>query len=114
MHRRHTMFTVAETVILVIAMSTLSWAFGWWSRGQVEAHEQWRITPITVGEPEPPLAVTVRVGDTLWGIAREFYPSDRYDTRHVVEVIRRMNPELDPGRLQPDVDIVYLPRPKDL
>lgn len=41
---------------------------------------------------------TVGPGDTLWHIARDKYPD--MDPRRMVYEIRKLNPEVDPGRLQ--------------
>lgn len=57
-----------------------------------------RDTPIVFG-PEPiPVATTVAPGDTLWGIAKEYYPNEH--TGEVVHEIRKLNPGLDPGNLR--------------
>lgn len=39
----------------------------------------------------------VERGDTLWALARAFYPME--DPRRIVWAIRMMNPELNPGAL---------------
>ena len=60
-----------------------------------------------VGEPPTLLAVTVAPGDTLWGIAKRYYPGEH--TGKKVFEIRQLNPELDPGRLMPG-QTVWLPQ----
>jgi LysM repeat protein len=56
--------------------------------------------PIVVveGDKQPLEAVMVAPGDTLWGLAKEFYPDQH--TGKVVEAIRELNPGIDPGKLQ--------------
>ena len=61
----------------------------------------------TVGEPPTPLAVTVAPGDTLWGIAKRYYPGEH--TGKKVFEIQQLNPGLDPGRLMPG-QTVWLPQ----
>ena len=61
----------------------------------------------TVGEPPTPLAVTVVPGDTLWGIAKRYYPGEHTGQR--VFEIQQLNPGLDPGRLMPG-QTVWLPQ----
>jgi len=100
--RKPVMFTTAEVLVLILAFSALAVAAGW------QAQER-----ACVCHPQPPATHVVRDGDTLWSIARQHYPRDRYDTRHVVEVIRSANPDVDPGRLQQGSTIV-LPRFEDL
>lgn len=102
---REFMFT-AGIVLLAVLLVLL----GWWARGEVDAYHAWLREPIVEGEAPPPLSVDVRPGDTLWSIALEFYDPARYHTGRVVDTIRRMNPELDPGNLRPGRDVVYLPR----
>lgn len=54
-----------------------------------------------VSEPAPPPCGdywVVTPGDTLWAIARRCYPGEH--TGRMVHEIRRLNPGLDPGRLQ--------------
>lgn len=49
--------------------------------------------------PDPiPVATSVAKGDTLWSIAKEFYPNEH--TGEVVHEIRKLNPGLDPGNLR--------------
>lgn len=60
-----------------------------------------------VGDVPPPAAVTVCPGDTLWSIAKEFYPD--VHTGKAVEAIRELNPGIDPGRLQVG-QTIFLPR----
>ena|SRR5690606_38229190 len=111
MRVREMLVTVVYYVV-VWGVAALLVVAGWWARGYVEAHRQWATTvPIVVGRPQPPLSVDVRPGDTLWGIAREFYPD--HHTGRVVHAIRELNPHLDPGRLQVG-DMVRLPRLEDL
>lgn len=69
--------------------------FGYWLRGDVEAYNR---DMVAVGEVQPPRAVGIRPGDTLWGIAEEHYPGEH--TGRVVDEIRRLNPDLNPGRLR--------------
>lgn len=52
------------------------------------------------------IPVIVEPGDTLWSIARRYYP-DKH-TGQMVEVIRQLNPDLDTGRLQVG-QVVWLP-----
>ena len=61
----------------------------------------------TAGEPPTPLAVTVAPGDTLWGIAKKYYPGEHTGER--VFEIRQLNPGLDPGKLMPG-QTVWLPQ----
>lgn len=64
--------------------------------------------PVMVtGEPLPLVATTIAPGDTFWGLAKELYPNQRPDK--VVEAIRELNPDLDPGRLMPG-QTVWLPQ----
>lgn len=60
-----------------------------------------------VGEPPTPLAVTVVPGDTLWGIAKRYYPREHTGER--VFEIQQLNPGLDPGKLMPG-QTVWLPQ----
>lgn len=53
-----------------------------------------------------PVAITIEPGDTLWSIAKRYYP-DKH-TGQMVEVIRQLNPDLDTGRLQVG-QVVWLP-----
>lgn len=94
----------------IVLLACLLVLLGWWARGQVDAYHAWLDEPIVEGEAPPPLSVSVRPGDTFWSIANEFYDKRRYDLRKVVWAIGQMNPDLDPGRLQPYEDVVYLPR----
>lgn len=49
--------------------------------------------------PQPnPETVVVGPGDTLWAIANAYYPG--MHTGKVVHEIRKLNPEVDPGRLR--------------
>ena len=50
------------------------------------------------GEKQPPPAVMVGYGDTLWAIAKRYYPNAH--TGKVVEAIRELNPGIDPGKLK--------------
>ena len=53
---------------------------------------------VIVDDMPRPSAVAVKPGDTLWGIAREYYPG--MHTGQMVELIRQANPGVDPGALQ--------------
>lgn len=70
-------------------------------------HDRTRPEVYAVGEPRTPLAVTVVPGDTLWGIAKRYYPGEHTGER--VFEIRQLNPGLDPGRLMPG-QTVWLPQ----
>ena len=48
--------------------------------------------------PPPPLMVTVRPGDSIWTIAREYGDPGR-DVREVVHAVMQAN-DVDPGQLQ--------------
>lgn len=45
-----------------------------------------------------PIEITVNQGDTLWIIAKQYFPET--DPRETVWEIRQLNPSLDPGKLQ--------------
>jgi Tfp pilus assembly protein FimV len=48
--------------------------------------------------PPPPLSVTVRPGDSIWTIAREYGDPER-DVREIVYAVIQAN-DADPGQLQ--------------
>lgn len=111
--------------VLVLLAAALGGAAGWHVRGAVGAYRVWVNTPVVTAadesepgssaEPEEEggaldtFSVIVRPGDTLWSIARRMYP-DRHTGEMVFE-IRRLNPGIDPGRLQVGQRI-RLPKPR--
>lgn len=93
---------VVNGLALIVIMALLM-AAGWWLRREYEAYRVWVDTPIVeAAEPVPPPPCGdywfVTPGDTLWSIARRCYPGEH--TGQMVHEIRRLNPGLDPGRLQ--------------
>lgn len=79
---------------------------GYWWHGNVEAYNR---NMVAIGELQPPASHLVARGDTLWDLAVEYYPTVRHKGR-VVDAIRRMNPDIDPGNLRVGVDWIDLPR----
>jgi len=59
-----------------------------------------------IDRPLTTIPVVICPGDTLWSIAKTYYP-DKH-TGQMVEVIRQLNPDVDPGRLQVG-QVVWLP-----
>ena len=62
----------------------------WWERTDVVA--------VDMGPDPVPRYHWIARGDSLWSIAREYYPG--VDPRKVIHEIRELNPGIDPGRLQ--------------
>ena len=96
MRRRQRLITIMLLAIIAICLAAV--VFGiyllsthyiipWLDGPRVEA------APIASGA-----TVTIAPQDTLWHIARKWYPD--MDPREAVYAIRLLNPEADPGRLQ--------------
>ena len=87
---------VVKTVMVVVMIYFLFWALVLGAIGYKIISAE----PIEVveGDKQPLEAVMVAPGDTLWGLAKEFYPDQH--TGKVVEAIRELNPGIDPGKLQ--------------
>src|SRR5690606_11377585 len=93
---------VVAGLALIVIMAMLM-AAGWWLRGEYDAYLAWVDTPIVeAADPlQPPPCKdywVVAPGDNLWSIASRCYPGKH--TGQMVAVIQRLNPGLDPGRLQ--------------
>lgn len=80
-------------VVVVIAVATILW------HGYIVATE-------TVVVSEPPPSVHIDHNDTLWGLAKMYYPGQH--TGKTVHAIRELNPDLDPAKLQVG-QVVYMP-----
>jgi len=87
---------VVKTAMVVVMIYFLFWALALGAIGYKIISAE----PIVVveGDKQPLEAVMVAPGDTLWGLAKEFYPDQH--TGKVVEAIRELNPGIDPGKLQ--------------
>jgi len=90
---KHRYTSVAKVGYVVLTVASLVVTVPLWYRVMFAE-------PIVVveGDKQPLEAVMVAPGDTLWGLAKEFYPDQH--TGKVVEAIRELNPGIDPGKLQ--------------
>lgn len=97
---------VAIAFFVLVASVVISWFFGVHYGMDVEAFNR---NMVAVGELQPPASHLVANGDTLWDLAVEYYPTVGHKGK-VVDAMRRMNPDVDPGNLRVGVDWIDLPR----
>ena len=96
--------TKGPTLLEQFAFVALCWliaALGWTARGIYDAVEASLHEPVVTVEAPIPRDVATSVSrelPTLWHIAREYYPG--YHTGQMVDLIRKANPDLDPGKLR--------------
>jgi hypothetical protein len=92
---------------MLVWVAVLAFVLGWvanigYRTWIAQAHE-----PVAGEAPVPrDRTAAVEPGDTLWGIAQEYYPGEH--TGRMVYLIREENPGIDPGRLRVG-DMVRLP-----
>lgn len=87
---------IIDSVIRDCAVMLLVMFVGFFGVGVYGVYKAVHAEPVAmVGVPQ---SVTVSWGDTLWSIAREYYPGQH--TGKVVELIRDLNPDVDAGALQ--------------
>lgn len=96
MKHRHT--SVAKVGYVVLTVASLVVTVPLWYRVMFAEPIVAVESEAVEGEKQPPPAVMVDYGDTLWAIAKRYYPNAH--TGKVVEAIRELNPGIDPGKLK--------------
>ncbi len=84
-------------VVVFLAYTGLVFFLGWLLGGSEAGNMETASSTWAVSQPSEPvfIATNVKAGDRLWTIAREAYPSGKYDTRYIVYEIKKLNPHLD-------------------
>lgn len=95
--------------VLIIALVLILVAgVGWGAYHWLAEYKVWAQKPLFMANEDTSEDMTCVSPDlpTLWHIARAYYPTKH--TGQMVDAIRKLNPDLDPGRLQVG-QIVRLP-----